>query len=299
MTKLKIAIVGCGRVSKYHIKVFLDLKDKFKLVSLCDKDKEIVNNLKKDLKINIYSNLGQMLKNEEIDILSVCTPNGLHYENAMLASEYGVNVIVEKPLTTKWNDGLRMIETFKEKKLNLYVVKQNRYNPTLVNLKKAIKENRFGKIHMININVFWTRPQRYYDQAEWRGTKELDGGALMNQASHYIDLLHWLGGPIKRVHSLSSTFLDIDVEDTSVLNILWKNGAIGSMSVSMLTYPENFEGSATIIGENGLVRVSGVACNKIEEWKFKIPKKDDEYIKSSNYEPKVYSSKNRCLLYFK
>lgn len=291
MNKIKIAIVGCGRVSKYHINALLSLKSQYKLVSVCDTDILALNKIKNSLDLPLYSNLEEMLINQKIDLLALCTPNGIHYDNAILASKYGVDVIAEKPLTTKWDQGLHMINAFKEKNLNLYVVKQNRYNPTLVSLKKAISNNRFGKIHMINTNVFWTRPQHYYDQAAWRGTKDLDGGALMNQASHYIDLLHWLGGPIKRVQSISSTFLKIDVEDTSVLNILWKNGTIGSVSVTMLTYPENYEGSITVIGENGFVRVSGVACNKIEKWTFKDSNEEDKNITNSNYEPKdVYGN---------
>ena len=151
-------------------------------------------------------------------------------------------------------------------------------------LKKAIVDNRFGKIHMVNLNVFWTRPQSYYDQAPWRGTHKFDGGAFMNQASHYVDLLNWLIGPIEKIHSMISTFRNIEVEDTGVLNLKWFNGTLGSMSVTMLTYPKNLEASITIVGENGTVRVSGVAANEIQEWNFKDNKSYDDDIKNVNYE---------------
>ncbi len=121
---------------------------------------------------------------------------------------------------------------------------------------------------MVHLNVFWTRPQEYYDQAKWRGTWELDGGAFMNQASHYVDLIDWLIGPVDSIHAMTSTTRDIEVEDTGVLNIKWRNGALGSMAVTMLTYPKNLEGSITILGDKGSVRVGGVAVNDIQLWEF-------------------------------
>jgi len=168
--------------------------------------------------------------------------------------------------------------------VRLFVVKQNRRNSTLQLLKRAVTEGRFGKIHMVHLNVFWTRPQEYYDQAPWRGTWEFDGGAFMNQASHYVDLLEWLIGPVDKVQAMMSTTRDIEVEDTGVLNVKWRNGALGSMSVTMLTYPKNLEGSITILGEKGTVRVGGVAVNDIQHWKFDEPKDYDDEVKEANYQ---------------
>jgi len=136
----------------------------------------------------------------------------------------------------------------------------------------------------VHLNVFWTRPQEYYDQAPWRGTWEFDGGAFMNQASHYVDLLEWLIGPIEKVQAMMSTMRDIEVEDTGVLNVKWRNGALGSMSVTMLTYPKNLEGSITILGEKGTVRVGGVAVNDIQHWEFDKPKDYDDEVKEANYQ---------------
>ena len=168
--------------------------------------------------------------------------------------------------------------------VHLFVVKQNRRNATLQLLKRAIDEKRFGRIHLVQINVFWTRPQSYYDQAKWRGTWEFDGGAFMNQASHYVDLLDWLIGPVDHVQCMMSTTREIEVEDTGVLNVKWRNGALGSMSVTMLTYPQNFEGSITILGERGTVRVAGVAVNDIQEWQFDEPRDYDDTVQSANYQ---------------
>ena len=147
----------------------------------------------------------------------------------------------------------------------------------------AIDENRFGSINMVHINVFWNRPQEYYDQAKWRGTWEFDGGAFMNQASHYVDLLDWLIGPIEKIQAMTSTTRDIEVEDTGVINIKWRSGVLGSMSVTMLTYKKNLEGSITILGENGTVKIGGVAVNDIQHWEFNDTKDYDKNIHDASY----------------
>ncbi len=187
-------------------------------------------------------------------------------------------------MATRWKDGIRMVRVCDDAKVHLFVVKQNRHNGTLQLLKRAVLEKRFGKIYMVNINVFWTRPQEYYDQAEWRGTWEYDGGAFMNQASHYVDILEWLIGPIDKVQAMVSTTRDIEVEDTGVMNIKWRSGTLGSMNVTMLTYPKNLEGSITILGEKGTVRVGGVAVNDIQHWEFEKSQDYDSEVKRANYQ---------------
>ena len=193
--------------------------------------------------------------------------------------------MTEKPMATRWHDAVHMVKVCDEAGVRLFVVKQNRRNATLQLLKRAVTEKRFGKIHMVHLNVFWTRPQSYYDQGNgWRGTWEFDGGAFMNQSSHYVDLLDWLIGPVEKVQAMMSTTRDIEVEDTGVLNVKWRNGALGSMSVTMLTYPKNLEGSITILGEKGTVRVGGVAVNDIQLWQFEEPMDYDQHIQDANYE---------------
>jgi len=200
-------------------------------------------------------------------------------------AEAGVHVLTEKPMATRWSDGVRMVKACDAANVRLFVVKQNRRNSTLQLLKRAVEEKRFGRIHMVHLNVFWTRPQEYYDSAKWRGTWELDGGAFMNQASHYVDLLEWLIGPIASVQAMTGTLdRDIEVEDTGVLNVRWRNGGLGSMAVTMLTYPKNMEGSITILGEKGTVRVGGVAVNDIQHWEFADEQDYDANIASANYQ---------------
>ena len=193
--------------------------------------------------------------------------------------------MTEKPMATRWKDGLRMVDACDKAGVHMFVVKQNRRNPTLQLLRNAVIAKRFGRIYMVVVNVFWTRPQSYYDMDAWRGTWEFDGGALMNQASHYVDLLDWLIGPIESLQAYTGTLArDIEVEDTATLNVRWRSGAMGSMNVTMLTYPKNLEGSITIIGEKGTARVGGVAVNEIQLWDFAEESEDDAKIQAASYE---------------
>lgn len=282
--RIRIAVVGCGRISKNHFGSIEKHADALELAAVCDIDPQTLNQHKAQYGVPGYLRLNEMLKAEKLDMVALCTPSGIHPEQAILAASHGVHVMTEKPMATRWNDGLRMVKACDDAGVRLFVVKQNRRNTTLQLLKRAVEEKRFGRIHMVHLNVFWTRPQSYYDQASWRGTWEFDGGAFMNQASHYVDLLDWLIGPVDKVQAMMSTTRDIEVEDTGVLNVRWRNGALGSMSVTMLTYPNNLEGSITILGEKGTVRVGGVAVNDIQLWQFSEPCDYDAQIKTANYE---------------
>lgn len=283
--KIRMAIVGCGRISANHFASIEKHTDEIELAAVCDVELGIVDTTAKKYGVNGYIKLEEMLRKEKLDLVALCTPSGLHANQTALAAKYGVNVMTEKPMATRWADGLRMVKACDEAAVRLFVVKQNRRNPTLQLLKRAIDEKRFGRIYMVHLNVFWTRPQEYYDSAKWRGTWELDGGAFMNQASHYVDLLDWLIGPIDRVQAMTATLArDIEVEDTGVLNVRWRSGALGSMAVTMLTYPRNFEGSMTILGENGTVHVGGVAVNEIKHWEFADERDYDRDVLNANYE---------------
>ena len=270
--KIRVAIVGCGRISKNHFGSLEKHQDNIELIAICESQQTVLSEHEKKYNIKGYLDLANMLENEDLDLVVICTPSGMHAEQTELCATHGVNVMTEKPMATLWSDGVKMVKACDKAGVRLFVVKQNRRNATLQLLKRAIKENRFGKIHMVHLNVFWTRSQEYYDQAPWRGTLEFDGGALMNQASHYVDLLDWLIGPIDKIQAMMSTTRDIEVEDTGVLNIKWKKGTLGSMSITTLVYPKNYEGSITIMGEKGTVKIGGTAVDKIEHWKFKSKK---------------------------
>lgn len=283
--KIKVAVVGCGRISKNHFGAITQHDDRLELVAVCDNDPKALNAAMDEYKVKGYSSLKELLEFSDADAVVICTPSGMHPEQAIQIARSGRHVITEKPMATRWEDGLRMVRECDAAGVRLFVVKQNRRNATLQLLKKAIDQGRFGKIYMANLNVFWTRPQDYYDQAKWRGTWEFDGGALMNQASHYVDLLHWMVGPVQSIHAMTATLeRDIEAEDTAAMNIRWRNGALGSVSVTMLTYPKNLEGSITILGEKGTARIGGVAVNEIQEWQFEDQRPEDEEIKKASYE---------------
>ena len=280
--KIKVAIIGCGRICKKHILAIINENERCELVAICDNNEKKIENIydfyKNQLKeshiplkhLNKFNTYEELIKSKinnkiDIDLIVLATPSGLHPIQTKIAAKSGINVCTEKPMAINLADAKEMIKVCKDSKVKLFVIKQNRLNPTLQILKKKVEENKFGNIGIVDINVFWQRPQSYYDQDEWRGTKDLDGGALLNQASHYVDLLEWIIGPLDGLYANVSTISrNIEVEDTAVIQLKWKNGALGSMSVTMITYPKNIEGSITIIGDKGSAKVGGIAVNEFE-----------------------------------
>lgn len=282
---VRFALVGCGRIAKNHMGAIAKHADRAQLVGVCDVDPAALAQAVQSTGAKGYSSLAQMLDGCDADAFILTTPSGLHAEQAVQIAEAGRHVITEKPMATRWEDGKRMVAACDAAGVRLFVVKQNRRNATLQLLKRAVADGRFGRIYMVNMNVFWTRPQEYYDSAPWRGTWEFDGGAFMNQASHYVDLLDWVVGPVESVQAYTATLArNIEVEDTGVLSLRWRSGALGSMSVTMLTYPKNLEGSITILGERGTVRVGGVAVNEIQHWEFADSTDDDRKVAEASYE---------------
>ena len=282
---VRFALVGCGRISGKHFEAFERHADQAALVAVCDIDPETLAAAAARTGAKPFESIERLLAGSDADVVVICTPSGLHAEQTVKAAEAGRHVVTEKPMATRWLDGQRMVHACDAAGVRLFVVKQNRRNPTLALLKRAVDLGRFGPIHSVQVNVFWNRPQEYYDSAEWRGTWEFDGGAFMNQASHYVDLLDWLVGPVASLQAFTATLgRNIQVEDSGVAIFRWRSGALGAMNVSMLTYPRNLEGSITVIGEHGTVRVGGVAVNRIEHWAFATPHPDDERVEAANYE---------------
>jgi UDP-N-acetyl-2-amino-2-deoxyglucuronate dehydrogenase len=283
--KIRFALVGCGRISANHFDALGKHADRAELIGVCDIDPVALAKAVSCTGAKGFNSLDSLLAGTDADVIILATPSGLHADQAVQVAAAGRHVMTEKPMATRWQDGKRMVHACDQAGVHLFVVKQNRRNATLQLLKRAVERRRFGRIYMVTINVFWSRPQEYYDSASWRGTWEFDGGAFMNQASHYVDLLDWLIGPVESVQAYTATLeRHIQVEDTGVVSIRWRTGALGSMSVTMLTYPKNLEGSITIIGETGTARVGGIAVNKIEHWQFAEPDPDDAKVEQANYE---------------
>jgi len=283
--KIRFALVGCGRISGNHFSALKQHGDHCELVGVCDIDYKALEKAAAATGARPYRNLDSMLESCNADAVILTTPSGLHSRQAIQVADAGMHVITEKPMATRWEDGKRMVAACDERRVRLFVVKQNRRNKTLQMLKKAVEDRRFGRIHMVNVNVFWTRPQEYYDSARWRGTWEYDGGAFMNQASHYVDLLEWLIGPVESLHAYTATLQrNIEVEDTGVMSLRWRNGALGSVNVTMLTYPKNLEGSITVLGENGTVRIGGMALNEVQHWEFADRRDEDDRVMEASYQ---------------
>lgn len=283
--KLRLALVGCGRIAANHFGAMEGHSGQIDLVDVCDIDPAALKAAVERTGANGHIQLTDMLKATTADLVVLTTPSGLHPQQAIDVAKAGKHVMTEKPMATRWQDGLRMVKACDDAGVHLFVVKQNRRNATLQLLKQAVDQGRFGRIYNVAMNVFWTRPQNYYDQGNgWRGTWEFDGGAFMNQASHYIDLLNWVVGPVESVMAYTATQArNIEAEDSGVAAIKWRNGAMGTLNVSMLTYPKNLEGSITILGETGTVRIGGVAVNEIQEWQFEQSLPEDEQIKAASY----------------
>lgn len=283
--KIRFALAGCGRIAQNHIESIVDIhRERAELVAVCDIDRDALDRAISRTGAAGFASLTAMLEGSRPDCVVLATPSGLHPQQAIEAAQAGVHVMTEKPMATRWEDGRAMVRACDDAGVRLFVVKQNRRNRTLQLVRQAIEKGRFGRIYLVTVNVFWSRPQSYYDSAAWRGTWEFDGGAFMNQASHYVDLLDWLIGPVESVMAYTGTLArNIEVEDTGVAALKWRNGAMGSINVTMLTWPKNLEGSLTILGEKGTVRVGGVAVNDIQHWQFDAPDPMDEHLADASY----------------
>lgn len=284
---IRFALVGCGRISANHIEALRQHEARAQLVAVCDNRPAALAAAAAKTGARAYPSLDALLEatgEQAPDIVTLATPSGLHPRQAMRVARAGRHVLTEKPMATKWDEGMEMVRVCREAGVKLFVVKQNRLNPTMQLLKKAIDAGRFGRIYMCTVNVFWTRPQSYYDDAPWRGRWDLDGGAFLNQASHYVDMVDWLVGPVDNVHAYTATLArDIEAEDTGVMSLRLRKGGLASINVTMLTHGKNFEGSITLLGERGTVRIGGVAVNQIQHWEFDEPRPEDENVKAANY----------------
>lgn len=283
--RIRIGLVGCGRIAERHLEAFAKHADRAELAAVCDCDPVVLEQMVQKTGAPGFASLDRLLAGADVDVVVLATPSGLHATQTIQAATAGRHVVTEKPMATRWKDGIAMVQACDREGVRLFVVKQNRRNPTIQLVKRAMDKGRFGRIYLVTVNVLWSRPQSYYDSASWRGTWEFDGGAFMNQASHYVDLLDWLIGPVQSISAFTATLArNIQVEDTGVAAIQWRSGTLGSINVTMLTYPKNLEGSITVIGEKGTVRVGGVAVNTIEHWQFADSDPDDAEVERASYE---------------
>ncbi|PYO77778.1 MAG: oxidoreductase [Gemmatimonadetes bacterium] len=281
----RVALAGCGRISKNHFEAIHEI-DGLELVAVCDTDPERAARAGAEWKVPHFTSYEKMLKDAKADVITIATPSGLHADQGVEAAQAGKHVVMEKPMAISLTGADALVHACDKARVQLFVVKQNRLNPPIQLLKHAIDRNRFGRIYLASCTVHWARPQEYYDQASWRGTWEFDGGAFMNQASHYVDLIQWLVGPVESVMAKTATLARrIETEDSGVAILKFRSGALGSIEVTMLTYPRNLEGSITILGEKGSVKIGGTAVNKVETWQFAEYDDDDRLILEADTNP--------------
>ena len=285
----RIALVGCGRISASHVEAIARV-DGLELVAACDPDSVRARNVAEPRNIPWFTDYAKMLAEVDCEVVAIATPSGLHPEQGVLAAKSGRHVVMEKPMAISLEGADALVKACDAARVHLFVVKQNRLNAAVQLLKNAADKGRFGRIYLANCTVRWSRPQDYYDQASWRGTWEFDGGAFMNQASHYVDLIQWVMGPVESVIAKTATLArNIETEDTGVAVMRFRSGALGVIEVTMLTYPRNLEGSITLLGEKGTVKIGGTAVNRVEHWEFADTEPGDDAARTlSSNPPNVY-----------
>jgi UDP-N-acetyl-2-amino-2-deoxyglucuronate dehydrogenase len=289
---LRFALVGCGRISKRHSELLGENQIKGAgLVAVCDKVLSKAEAISSKYGVPAYSCYHEMMQSEKVDVVVILTESGVHAANTIDLAKYGAHIVVEKPMALTLADADAMIEACDRHGVKLFVVKQNRFNVPVVQLRNALESGRFGKLIMGTVRVRWCRPQAYYDQDPWRGTWAYDGGVLTNQASHHVDLLEWMMGDVESVFAKSKQALaDIEAEDTAVVMLKFKNGALGVIEATTAIRPKDLEGSISVLGETGSVEIGGFAVNEMKTWNFSEMTDEDESVieKYSVNPPNVY-----------
>jgi predicted dehydrogenase len=277
---LKVALMGCGRIAKRHSELLgFNQIDGASLVAVCDINESKAKVIGEKFNVPYFSDIEKLLHQVDVDLVAVLTESGNHAKHVVQVAKFGKHVLVEKPMALTLDDADRMIAACDGAGKKLFVVKQNRFNVPVVKLKEALGENRFGKLVLGTVRVRWCRPQEYYDQASWRGTWAMDGGVLTNQASHHVDMLEWMMGDVESVFAKANTSLaNIEAEDTAVVTLKFKNGALGIIEATTASRPKDLEGSISILGEKGSVVIGGFAVNKMEHWAFKEERDEDKTV---------------------
>lgn len=284
---MKYALIGCGRISTNHVKAVLN--NNLEFVAACDIVPEHItsllakHSLENDTTIKHYTDYKQMIKENDIELISIATESGIHAEIALYCINHGINVIIEKPMAMNMKDANEIICLSEEKKVKVAACHQNRFNVAVQEMRKALDEGRFGKLSHGSIHVRWNRNEEYYTQAPWRGTWKQDGGCLMNQCIHGIDLLRWtFGNEVEEVYGqIRQQFHDyLEAEDVGMAIVKFKNGAIGTIEGTTNVYPQNLEETLYVFGENGTVKIGGKSTNNIDVWDFKDETETDIVNKS-------------------
>ena len=265
----RVGLIGCGRIAKVHGEAIRRV-DGLVLGAVCDIDDKKSKAFSVLYNVPGYRDFSRMIEKEQLDIVAIATPNGTHYPIAKGCFEGGFHVLLEKPITITNQDAEDLISVARRKRVHFFAVKQVRYNPSILALKSAIDEGRLGRIFSASLVVRWTRSQEYFDQSDWRGTRMLDGGSILNQGIHYVDVMQWMMGDVKSIFGKVECFCHkIEIEDSALALIHFTSGAMGSIEFTINTYPHNLECSLTVLGDRGSVKLAGSAMNEIAIWEVK------------------------------
>lgn len=296
--KLGFGVIGCGRIAPKHTESIIAIPEA-ELIAVCDIVSEKAEDFARRYQAEPYLDYHELLQRKDIDIVTIATSSGSHAEIGIAAAKAGKHVMVEKPMAMTLKEADLLIRTCKECGVKLGVIHQNRFNKSIKLLRQALETGRFGKLTHGQATVRWNRNQDYYAQAPWRGTRLQDGGVLMNQSIHNIDLLQWMMGPVESVYGYTATALrKIEMEDVAGAVLKFKNGAIGLIEAATTIYPKNIEETLNIFGETGSVVIGGIAVNKVEIWEFPESEEEKKQILASqeNDPPTVYGFGHREII---
>lgn len=289
---INFALLGCGRIAKRHAELLGTGQIKgARLAAVCDIRRERAEEFGAKYGVPAFQSIDEMLASRHIDVVSVLTPSGMHAEHTIAVARARRHVVVEKPMALTLVDAEAMIAACDDNNVQLFVVKQNRFNVPVVKAREALNAGRFGQLVLGTVRVRWCRDQSYYDHDSWRGTWAQDGGVLSNQASHHVDMLSWFMGDVESVHARGVTALArIEAEDTAVATLKFRSGALGIVEATSATRPKDMEGSLSVLGSGGSVEIAGFSVNKIRTWQFAQPQAADAEVmdKYSVNPPNVY-----------
>ena len=276
---MRYALVGCGNIAKKHAHVISNYLESAEIRCVCDNVFERAEQFGETYHVDAFGSIEEMMATvgEEIDIINILTPSGIHYPNVQKLVQYGKALVVEKPIALRLQDADEILHICDRNKVKIFVVHQNRYNLPIVKTREAFEKGRFGKMVMGTVRLRWKRDQAYYNSESWRGTWAYDGGVFTNQASHHIDMLTWFMGDVESVKAVGVTRLsDIECEDTGAAILRFTSGAIGIIEVTTATRPKDLEGSISILGETGSVVVGGFFMNELDTWEFSDQSPEDD-----------------------
>lgn len=296
MAKIKFGIAGCGRIARVHAEEIRALPQAV-LAAVCDTDQRALQSFTSLFRVKSLRNYAEMLEQKDLDVIIICTPSGVHAEMGVMAAQAGKHVLVEKPMALNLQDAIKLINACEAGGVLLSVVLQNRFNQYFQALKSALEEGRFGRLSHAGVTVRWNRDDAYYRNNTWRGKKAQDGGVMMNQAIHSIDILLWLMGQVDSIFAYTATrYRPIEAEDVGVAALRFTSGALGVIEAASTVFPRNLEETIAVFGERGTVVISGVNAREIKTWQFSDAKKEDDLLKAGSEADGRVKSGHRAIL---